>query len=435
MLSELLRKIETRTARIGVVGLGYVGIPLAMRISEMGLPVLGFDVLPERIRQMDEGISPIRHIPHEAIAAMRARGFQATGDYSRAAECDALLICVPTPLDKHREPDLRFVTATMDSLAPYLRAGQLLSLESTTWPGTTAEVLAPYLTRAGLIPGETAFLVYSPEREDPGNPNFDTSTIPKVVGGDSPASQQAGIALYSAFIDTVVPVSSTRAAEMVKLLENIYRAVNIGLVNELKIVAQGMGLDIFEVINAAATKPFGFKAFYPGPGIGGHCIPIDPFYLTWKAREYGIHTRFIELAGEVNAAMPDYVFRKTLEALSARGLAMSNARLLVLGIAYKRDVDDVRESPSVQLMEILRQWGARVDYSDPNVPVFPVMREHSFDLASVALTPGTVALYDAVLVLTDHSDVDYDMLRQHARLIIDARGRYSGIDDPKIVSA
>lgn len=435
MLSELLRKIETRTARIGVVGLGYVGIPLAMRISEMGLPVLGFDVLPERIRQMDEGISPIRHIPHEAIAAMRARGFQATGDYSRAAECDALLICVPTPLDKHREPDLRFVTATMDSPAPYLRAGQLLSLESTTWPGTTAEVLAPYLTRAGLIPGETAFLVYSPEREDPGNPNFDTSTIPKVVGGDSPASQQAGIALYSAFIDTVVPVSSTRAAEMVKLLENIYRAVNIGLVNELKIVAQGMGLDIFEVINAAATKPFGFKAFYPGPGIGGHCIPIDPFYLTWKAREYGIHTRFIELAGEVNAAMPDYVFRKTLEALSARGLAMSNARLLVLGIAYKRDVDDVRESPSVQLMEILRQWGARVDYSDPNVPVFPVMREHSFDLASVALTPGTVALYDAVLVLTDHSDVDYDMLRQHARLIIDARGRYSGIDDPKIVSA
>ncbi len=435
MLSELLRKINDRTARVGVVGLGYVGIPLAMRISEMGLPVLGFDILPERIRQMDEGISPIRHIPHEAIAAMRDRGFQATADYSRAAECDALLICVPTPLDKHREPDLHFVTATMDSLAPYLRAGQLLSLESTTWPGTTAEVLAPYLTRAGLIPGETAFLVYSPEREDPGNPDFDTSRIPKVVGGDSDASQRAGIALYSAFIDTVVPVSSTRAAEMVKLLENIYRAVNIGLVNELKIVAQGMGLDIFEVINAAATKPFGFKAFYPGPGIGGHCIPIDPFYLTWKAREYGIHTRFIELAGEVNAAMPDYVFRKTLEALSARGLAMSNARLLVLGIAYKRDVDDVRESPSVQLMEILRQWGARVDYSDSNVPVFPVMREHSFDLASVTLTPGAVAQYDAVLVLTDHSDVDYDMLRQHARLIIDARGRYSGVSDLKIVSA
>lgn len=435
MLSELLRKIENRTARVGVVGLGYVGIPLAMRITEMGLPVLGFDILPERIRQMQEGVSPIRHIPDAAIAEMRERGFQATGDYGRAGECDALLICVPTPLDKHREPDLHFVTSTMDSLAPYLRPGQLLSLESTTWPGTTAEVLAPYLTRAGLIPGETAFLVYSPEREDPGNPDFDTSRIPKVVGGDTEASQRAGVALYSAFIDTVVPVSSTRAAEMVKLLENIYRAVNIGLVNELKIVAQGMGLDIFEVINAAATKPFGFKAFYPGPGIGGHCIPIDPFYLTWKAREYGIHTRFIELAGEVNAAMPDYVFRKTLEALSARGLAMSRARLLVLGIAYKRDVDDVRESPSVQLMEILRQWGAQVEYSDSNVPVFPVMREHSFDLASVALTPETVAQYDAVLVLTDHSDVDYDMLRRHARLIIDARGRYSGISDPGIVPA
>ena len=435
MLNDLLKKIEDRTAKVGVVGLGYVGIPLAMRIAEMGLPVLGFDVLPERIRQMEEGVSPIRHIPDVAVAAMRARGFQATGDYSRAAECDALLICVPTPLDKHREPDLRFVTATMDSLAPHLRAGQLLSLESTTWPGTTAEVLAPYVTRAGLTPGETAFLVYSPEREDPGNPDFDTSRIPKVVGGDDPASQQAGVALYSAFIDTVVPVSSTRAAEMVKLLENIYRAVNIGLVNELKIVAQGMGLDIFEVINAAATKPFGFKAFYPGPGIGGHCIPIDPFYLTWKAREYGIHTRFIELAGEVNAAMPDYVFQKTLEALSARGIAMSNARLLVLGIAYKRDVDDVRESPSVQLMEMLRKWGAQIDYSDSNVPVFPVMREHSFDLASVPLTPETLAGYDAVLVLTDHSDVDYDMLRDHARLIVDARGRYSGVSDPKIVSA
>ena len=435
MLNDLLKKIEDRTAKVGVVGLGYVGIPLAMRIAEMGLPVLGFDVLPERIRQMEDGVSPIRHIPDAAIAAMRARGFQATGDYSRAAECDALLICVPTPLDKHREPDLRFVTATMDSLAPHLRAGQLLSLESTTWPGTTAEVLAPYFTRAGLTPGETAFLVYSPEREDPGNPDFDTSRIPKVVGGDDPASQQAGVALYSAFIDTVVPVSSTRAAEMVKLLENIYRAVNIGLVNELKIVAQGMGLDIFEVINAAATKPFGFKAFYPGPGIGGHCIPIDPFYLTWKAREYGIHTRFIELAGEVNAAMPDYVFQKTLEALSARGIAMSNARLLVLGIAYKRDVDDVRESPSVHLMESLRKWGARIDYSDSNVPVFPVMREHSFDLASVPLTPETLAGYDAVLVLTDHSDVDYDMLREHAALIIDARGRYSGVSDPKIVSA
>lgn len=435
MLDKLLSKIANRSAKVGVVGLGYVGIPLAMRITEVGLPVLGFDILPERIRQLDAGESPIRHIPPAAIAAMRERGFQATCDYARAAECDALLICVPTPLDKHREPDLRFVTATMQSLAPYLRPGQLLSLESTTWPGTTDEVLAPYFATAGLTPGVDAFLVYSPEREDPGNPDFDTSRIPKVVGGDDPASQAAGMALYSAFIDTVVPVSSSRAAEMVKLLENIYRAVNIGLVNELKIVAQRMGLDIFEVIDAAATKPFGFKAFYPGPGIGGHCIPIDPFYLTWKAREYGIHTRFIELAGEVNASMPDYVVGKALQALNARGKVMSKARLLCIGIAYKRDVDDVRESPSVLVMERLRDWGAQIDYCDPQVPVFPVMREHSFDLSSVALTPQVVASYDAVLILTDHSDVDYDMLRDHAALIIDARGRFRAAPAAHIVPA
>jgi len=435
MLDELLEKIRERRAKVGIVGLGYVGIPLAMRISEVGLPVLGFDILPERVEQLHSGQSPIRHIPPEAILAMRARGFEATCDYSRAGECDALLICVPTPLDKHREPDLQFVTSTMDSLAPHLRPGQLLALESTTWPGTTAEVLAPYLDAAGLVPGRDAFLVYSPEREDPGNPDFDTSRIPKVVGGDDPASQAAGVALYSAFIDTVVPVSSTRAAEMVKLLENIYRAVNIGLVNELKIVAQRMGLDIFEVIDAAATKPFGFKAFYPGPGIGGHCIPVDPFYLTWKAREYGIHTRFIELAGEVNASMPEYVVGKTLQALNARGLVMSRARLLVLGIAYKRDVDDVRESPAVLVMERLRDWGAEIDYCDSQVPVFPVMREHSFDLASVELTPEGVASYDAVLILTDHSDVDYAMLRDNARLIIDARGRFSSQPAPHIIPA
>ena len=435
MLEELLARIAARKARVGVVGLGYVGIPLALRISEVGLPVLGFDILPERIRQLSAGESPIRHIPPAAIARMLERGFEATGDYARARDCDALLICVPTPLDRHREPDLRFVVSTIEALQPHLRPGQILSLESTTWPGTTAEVLAPRLRAAGLVPGQDAFLVYSPEREDPGNPDFDTSTIPKVVGADDPASRKAGVALYSAFIDRVVPVSSSRAAEMVKLLENIYRAVNIGLVNELKIVAQRMGLDIFEVIDAAATKPFGFKAFYPGPGIGGHCIPIDPFYLTWKAREYGIHTRFIELAGEVNAAMPDYVVATTLRALNARGKAMSQARLLVIGIAYKPDVDDVRESPSVVVMERLREWGARIDYHDPQVPVFPTMREHHFDLASVTLTPEEVAGHDAVLVLTDHGDVDYDLLFDHARLIIDTRGRYRSRPAPHVIAS
>ena len=424
MTTPLMTAIAGRTARIGVLGLGYVGIPLAQRISEIGFPVLGFDIAAERIAQLNGGTSPIRHIPHEAIAAMRANGFEATDDFARAAECDALIICVPTPLNKYREPDLSFVSATMDSIAPHLRAGQILSLESTTWPGTTEEILLPYVTAAGLVPGRDFHLVYSPEREDPGNPNFHTSTIPKVVGGHTPACLEAGLALYGAFIDRVVPVSSTRAAEMVKLLENIHRSVNIGLANEMKVVAERMGLDIFEIVDAAATKPFGFTPFYPGPGIGGHCIPIDPFYLTWKAREYGVHTRFIELAGEINAGMPDYVVARLVAALNARGKSLSGARVLALGIAYKRDVDDMRESPSVFVMERLRDWGARVEYSDSNVPVFPRMREHQFDLTSVALTPETVAAYDAVVLLTDHSDFDYDMIRDHAALLIDTRGKY-----------
>lgn len=426
MQHEQQQRIASRQARIGILGLGYVGIPLAQRIVEVGFPVLGFDIDPERIRQLNAGESPIKHIPGETIAAMRQAGFEATADFSRSAECDALIICVPTPLNKYREPDLSFITATMDTIAPYLRAGQLLSLESTTWPGTTDEVLAPYVEKAGLTVGQDFFLVYSPEREDPGNPNFSTRTIPKVVGGQTPACLEVGTALYGAFIDRVVPVSSTRAAEMVKLLENIHRAVNIGLVNELKVVADRMKMDIFEVIDAAATKPFGFTAFYPGPGIGGHCIPIDPFYLTWKAREYGLHTRFIELAGEINAGMPDYVVSRLVTALNTQGKSLSGARVLALGIAYKRDVDDMRESPSVFVMERLRDWGAIIDYSDSNVPVFPKLREHQFDLRSVALTPEVVRGYDAVILLTDHTDFDYDMIRDNARILIDTRGKYRG---------
>ncbi|WP_283176222.1 nucleotide sugar dehydrogenase [Gemmobacter sp. 24YEA27] len=426
MIQNLVDSIANHRAKIGILGLGYVGIPLAQRINEVGFPVLGLDVSAERIEQLNSGQSPIKHIPHQAIAAMRNSGFEATGDFSRAAECDALIICVPTPLNKFREPDLSFVTATMDSIAPYLRAGQLLSLESTTWPGTTDEVLLPYVTDAGLTPGRDFFLVYSPEREDPGNPNFHTRTIPKVVGGHTQACLDVGSVLYSAFIDRVVPVSSTRAAEMVKLLENIHRSVNIGLANEMKIVAERMGLDIFEVVDAAATKPFGFTPFYPGPGIGGHCIPIDPFYLTWKAREYGLHTRFIELAGEINAAMPDYVISRLVSALNARQKSLAGAKVLALGIAYKRDVDDMRESPSVFVMERLREWGALVDYSDSNVPVFPRMREHQFDLKSVSLSPEVIASYDAVVLLTDHSDFDYEMIRDNARLLIDTRGKYRG---------
>lgn len=426
MSSELVAMVTNKEARIGILGLGYVGIPLALRIVETGLPVLGFDIDPDRIEELNSGHSPIKHIADNSIKSMRQGGFEATSDFSRAEECDALIICVPTPLNKYREPDLSFITATMDQIGPYLRKGQLLSLESTTWPGTTDEVLAPYVTQAGLTPGQDFYLVYSPEREDPGNSDFDTRTIPKVVGGTTPACLEAGLALYGIFIDKVVPVSSTRAAEMVKLLENIHRSVNIGMVNELKIVCERMGLDIFEVVDAAATKPFGFTAFYPGPGIGGHCIPIDPFYLTWKAREYGLHTRFIELAGEVNAAMPDYVVSRLIKALNAKGKSLSGAKVLALGIAYKRDVDDMRESPSVFVMERLRDWGAEVAYSDSNVPVFPRMREHHFDLKSVKLNSTVLADFDAVVLLTDHSDFDYDMIKNNAKIIIDTRGKFRG---------
>lgn len=430
---SFLDKTSKRTAVVGILGLGYVGIPLAQRISEVGLKVIGFDVLEPRVAQLNAGQSPIKHIAHADIAAMGKAGFEATTDFSRAAECDALIICVPTPLDKTREPDLSYVTGTMDMIAPYLRKDQMLSLESTTWPGTTAELLLPYVEQKGLTVGEDFFLVYSPEREDPGNPNFETRTIPKVVGGHTPSCRAAGEALYGAFIDIVVPVSSTQAAEMVKLLENIHRSINIGLVNELKVVTDAMGLDIFEIVDAAKSKPFGFTAYYPGPGIGGHCIPIDPFYLTWKAREFGLNTKFIELAGEINAAMPQYVVDKTVRALNNAGKSLKGAKVLALGIAYKRDVDDMRESPSVFVMELLRDWGADVAYSDPNVPAFPEMREHDFDLTSVDLTPESLAGFDAVILLTDHSAFDYDMIRKHAPVLVDTRGKYR--DDTDVIRA
>lgn len=430
---EFVTRALERKLTVGILGLGYVGLPLALSVTRAGFRTIGFDVLPERIEQMKTGTSPFEHIRAQDIKEMTASHFDATMDFSRAAECDALILCVPTPLNKYREPDLSFVTATMESIAPHLRAGQLLSLESTTWPGTTTEVLKPFVDRAGLEPGRDFYLVYSPEREDPGNAAFSTQTIPKIVGGHTPQCLEAAEALYGAFIDTIVKVSSTETAEMVKLLENIYRSVNIGLANEMKIVAEKMGLDIFEIINAAATKPFGFTPFYPGPGIGGHCIPIDPFYLTWKARAYGIHTRFIELAGEINAAMPQYVCDKVLHALNARGIPIQGAKILALGIAYKPDVDDVRESPSVFVMEILRSWGADVAYSDPHVPAFPTMREHRFDLRSTDLTPETLASFDAVVMLTNHSTFDTRLIREHARVLVDTRGVFK--NDPDVIRA
>jgi len=423
-LETTLAKLRNKEAVIGIAGLGYVGLPLMLRYASVGCKVIGIDIDIAKVDLLNAGQSYIEHISSDLVASAFKSGFEATTDFSRAADCDALILCVPTPLTKHREPDISYVTNTMDALKPFLRKGQVISLESTTYPGTTEEELLPRAEESGLKVGEDIFLVYSPEREDPGNPVFKTHTIPKVVGGHTAACLQAGIALYEPAIEQIVPVSSTKTAEMTKLLENIHRAVNIGLVNEMKIVADRMGIDIFEVVDAAKTKPFGFTAYYPGPGLGGHCIPIDPFYLTWKAREYGLNTRFIELSGEVNRGMPEYVISKLMDGLNDAGKALKNSRVLVLGIAYKKNVDDMRESPAVEIMELIQGKGAIVAYSDPHVPVFPKMREYSFKLSSEPLTAESLATFDAVLLATDHDRFDYDMIKQHAKLIIDSRGKY-----------
>lgn len=424
MQNHLIDLIKTRRAVVGIVGLGYVGLPLVLRFSEVGFRVVGFDIDAQKIAMLNAGQSMIEHISNDSLARACAEGFEATNDFARAANVDVLILCLPTPLTKYREPDLSYVIETVESLLPHIRAGQLMSLESTTYPGTTTEELAPRIEARGFTVGEDYFLVYSPEREDPANPDFTTRTIPKVCGGETPACLAAGVALYGEVIDRVVPVSSTRVAELTKLLENIHRAVNIGLVNEMKVVADKMGINIREVIDAAATKPFGFVPYYPGPGLGGHCIPIDPFYLTWKARGYGVSTRFIELAGEVNGAMPDYVVDKIKMALNDRSKSVRGSKILVLGIAYKPNIDDVRESPSVLIMERLRDSGAIVDYHDPHVARFPKMREHFFDLDSVELTAEALASYDCVLVATNHDRIDFEAVRQHATLIVDTRGVY-----------
>ncbi|WP_373332380.1 UDP-N-acetyl-D-glucosamine 6-dehydrogenase [Thiopseudomonas alkaliphila] len=424
LLETTLNKFKSKQALIGIVGLGYVGLPLMLRYSSIGFKVLGIDIDSSKVAKLNQGQSYIEHIAAESIAAAIAQGFEATTDFSRASECDALILCVPTPLNKYREPDMSYVISTTDSLKPYFRKGQVISLESTTYPGTTEEVLLPRVEEGGLTVGEDIYLVYSPEREDPGNSNFETRTIPKVIGGHTAACLDVGKALYEPAIDQVVPVSSTKVAEMTKLLENIHRAVNIGLVNEMKVVADRMGVDIFEVIDAAATKPFGFTAYYPGPGLGGHCIPIDPFYLTWKAREFGLHTRFIELSGEVNKAMPEYVLSKLMGGLNNSGKALKGSRVLVLGIAYKKNVDDMRESPSVEVMELIRDKGGVVAYSDPHVPVFPKMREHHFELVSEELSAASLASFDAVVLATNHDGFDYELIKQHAQLIVDTRGVY-----------
>jgi len=434
MPHDLIEKLNNKEAIIGIIGLGYVGLPLMLRFADVGYRVVGIDVDESKNTLLNSGKSYIQHIPSEDVAAVQSR-IRATSDFSSANEADALILCVPTPLNKYREPDLSYVVQTVEALVPHLRSGQIMSLESTTYPGTTQEELKTRIEDTGLKVGEDVFLVYSPEREDPGNVNFSTASIPKVCGGDTPNCLDAGEALYHSVIDNVVKVSSTRVAEMTKLLENIHRSVNIGLVNEMKLLADKMDIDIHEVIDAAATKPFGFVPYYPGPGIGGHCIPIDPFYLTWKAREFGMHTRFIELAGEINSKMPNWVMHKVTDALNTREQAIKNSKVLVLGIAYKRDVDDMRESPSIEILELLRDKGADVAYSDPHVPVFPAMRAHHFDLHSVPLTSETISQYDCVVLATAHQAFDYDMIAMHAKLIVDTRGAFRAHKNDNIVSA
>ncbi|AZO81732.1 UDP-N-acetyl-D-glucosamine dehydrogenase [Bosea sp. Tri-49] len=421
-----MERANDRSIVVGIVGLGYVGIPLALAALHKGIKVIGFDIDQKRVDDLNAGRSAIKHIPLDLIAeGARAGSFVATTDFDRMAEPDALLIAVPTPLTKHREPDLSYVVKTTEEISTRLRKGQLVVLESTTYPGTTDGVMRPILERASrLTSGEEFFLAFSPEREDPGNPDFGTSTIPKVVGGDGADALAMALALYGALVVKAVPVSSTATAEAVKLTENIFRAVNIALVNELKTVYAAMGIDVWEVIDAAKTKPFGFMPFYPGPGLGGHCIPIDPFYLTWKAREFDVTTRFIELAGEINTAMPHWVVDRVAEALDRQqGRGLSGARILVLGIAYKKNIEDTRESPSLKLIELLEKRGAQADYHDPHVPELPPTRKHGnlAGRASIPLTANIIASYDAILIATDHDAVDYRALVESAKLIVDTR--------------
>ena len=437
----LLDRIADGQALVGIVGLGYVGLPLALAAAGTGLPVLGFDIDQERVAQFNRGESFISHIPTEALnEAARAGRFEATADFSRLDEPDAILICVPTPLTRQREPDMTFIERTTRAIAARLRPGQLVVLESTTWPGTTEEIMKPVLEAGGLKSGTDFYLAYSPEREDPGNGAYRTSTIPKVVGGDGAEAARVAAALYDRLVVRTVPVSSTRTAEAVKLTENIFRSVNIALVNELKLIYDAMGIDVWEVIEAAKTKPFGFMPFYPGPGLGGHCVPIDPFYLTWKAREFDRPTRFVELAGEINTAMPTYVVERLALALDARrGRGLNGARVLVIGVAYKKNIEDTRESPSLRLMELLETRGARAEYHDPFVPRIPVTRDHAglAGKASQALDPDMLAGYDAVLIATDHDGIDYAELAGASQLVVDTRNALGrlGITGPHIVKA
>lgn len=421
---ELIKNISNKNATIGVFGLGYVGLPLALRFSDVGFKVVGFDIDEKKITSINNGISYINDIEDRFIVKATEKGFRATSNFEETKNIDVIIVCVPTPLKNKKDPDLSYVINTTEMILPFLRSGQIYSLESTTYPGTTEEVILPIITSKGLNIGEDFFLAYSPEREDPGNKEFTTSTIPKVVSGVTDACLEIAIELYSNAVTETVPVSSTATAELTKLLENIHRAVNIGLVNEMKIVADKMDINIHEVIQAASTKPFGFTPFYPGPGLGGHCIPIDPFYLTWKAKQYGIETKFIELAGRVNTDMPKWVIGKLDIALQKIDKKLISSRILVLGLAYKKDVSDMRESPALKFLDTLNNNSLHVDYADPYIPELGETRSYKLNKKSIDITPDTLKTYDAIIIVTDHTKFDYHMIREHSNLIIDTRNVY-----------
>lgn len=431
-MSTLHEKIDDKSAVIGIIGLGYVGLPLMRSFHDAGFAVLGFDVDPKKIEMLLAGENYLMHLGEALVSEMVAAGrFDVTADFARLDEADAVLICVPTPLGKHLEPDLSYVEESTDEVAKRLRAGQLVVLESTTYPGTTRQVMQPRLEASGLVCGTDYYLAYSPEREDPGRKDFSTQTIPKLVGGIDPASGDVAHALYAAALTSAIRVSTAEVAESAKLLENIYRSVNIAMINEMKVLLTAMDIDVWEVVDAAATKPFGFQAFYPGPGLGGHCIPIDPFYLSWKAREVGQTTRFIELAGEVNHSMPDYVIDRTTRALNQHGKPVHGSKILVLGLAYKPDVDDVRESPSFEIIERLQELGADVVYNDPHVAQTHRMRRFDLEMKSVEYTSESLKTYDCVVISTHHAAYDWQQVADHAPLIVDTRGALREVSGPR----
>lgn len=432
--AELLAKINQKTATVGVVGLGYVGLPLVRAVHEAGFKVIGYDTDASKVDKLHKGQTYLHHLGAELVQSLQGDRFRATSTPADLRDADVILLCVPTPLGNHREPDLTFVTDSTKMVADVLRPGMLIVLESTTYPGTTRDEMVPILAKTGLTSGKDFFVAYSPEREDPGRASFTTSTIPKLVGGIDEASGQLAYAFYTKFIKQTHFVSSAEVAEAAKLLENIYRAVNIALANEMKMVLSDMDIDVWEVIAAASTKPFGFQPFYPGPGLGGHCIPIDPFYLTWKAKEVGRPTRFIELAGEVNSAMPHYVVERIVDAMNDERKALNGSKILVIGVAYKPNIDDMRESPAAEVIELLFEHGVQVTYHDPHVPIFPRMRKHKIELTSQALTPESVAAADAVVIVTDHNAVDYKMIGGHARLIVDTRNAMERVPAGSIVA-